>query len=113
MDVFSEWSLTIVCGVKDPSIQRRLLAEKQLTFEKVAGIALAMEMAAHNVETLRSGSGDVGELTVDKSSLVHQLQAATNTKAPWPAKSGSCYCCGQTSHGSTMHVQGSKVLLLQ
>ena len=43
----------LACGVKDPPKQRRLLAEEQLTFERAAGIALAMEMTAHNAETLR------------------------------------------------------------
>ena len=47
----------LVCGVEGLPIQRRLLEEKCLTFERAAGIALAMEMAAHNAETLKSGSG--------------------------------------------------------
>ena len=87
----------LVCGVEDPPIQRRLLAEERLTFERAASIALAMETAAHNAETLWSAAGKMGETTLEKSpSAVHQLQAATGTKAP--SRSGSCYRCGQTSH---------------
>ena len=44
---------------QDPPIQRRLLPDMQLTFEKAADIALAMETAAHNAETMgeRVGQG--------------------------------------------------------
>ena len=44
---------------QDPPIQRRLLSDMQLAFEKAAGIALAMEMAAHNADTIgeRVGQG--------------------------------------------------------
>lgn len=87
----------LVCGVEDPPIQRRLLAEEKLTFEKAAGVALAMETAAHNAETLRSAAGKVGDATLQTSpSSVHQVQAAASAQAP--SKSGSCYRCGQTSH---------------
>ena len=43
----------LVCGTADPPVQQRLLAEEHLTFKKAAGLALAMETAAKNVETLQ------------------------------------------------------------
>ena len=74
-----------------PNKTAKATAEEQLTFERADGIALAMEMAAHNAETLRCAAGQVGDTTLDKSpSVVHQLQAAANAKAP----SRSC-CIGK------------------
>ena len=65
----------LACGVKDPPKQRRLLAEEQLTFERAAGIALAMEMTAHNAETLRCTARYVGDTTLDKSpNAVHHCK---------------------------------------
>ena len=57
-------------------------------FERAAGIALAMEMATHIAETLRSRSGHVGELTLRQIVKFGgtSLQAATNTKSPWPSQ---------------------------
>ena len=87
----------MVCGIENPYIQQKLLAEEQLTFERAAGIVLTMETSAHNAETLRSAAGKVWEATLEKSpNAVHQLQAATSTKAP--SRSLSCYRCSQTSH---------------
>ena len=80
-----------------PTKTAKATAEVQLTFERADGIALAMQMAAHNAETLRCAAGQVGDTTLDKSpSAVHQLQATANAKAP--SRSISCYQCDQTSH---------------
>ena len=45
----------LVCGVMDNKIQRRLLAEKDLTFKKAYEMAISMEMAAKGVVDLQSG----------------------------------------------------------
>ena len=51
----------LVCGIGDPPVQRRLLAEEHLTFKKAADIALAMEMAAKNAETLQGSTSRAGD----------------------------------------------------
>ncbi|XP_018574450.1 uncharacterized protein LOC108913383 [Anoplophora glabripennis] len=43
----------IVCGVKDENLQRRLLAEQNLTFSKAEELALAHETAMQSVSALR------------------------------------------------------------
>ena len=42
----------LVCGIEDPKIQRRLLAEPDLTFDKVFELALAAESADQNAKCL-------------------------------------------------------------
>ena len=42
----------LVCGISDDRIQRRLLAERELAFEKAVEIATATEMASRNVMDL-------------------------------------------------------------
>ena len=44
----------LVCGLNKESIQRRLLAEADLTFQKACEIAQAMEMVAKDASTLNS-----------------------------------------------------------
>ena len=51
----------LVCRIEDPPVQRRLLAEEHLTFKKVADIALAMETAAKNAETLQGSTSCAGD----------------------------------------------------
>ena len=44
----------LVCGVKEPKIQQRLLAEPDLSFDKAFELALALESADKNVKDLQS-----------------------------------------------------------
>ena len=46
----------LVCGVNHEGIQRRLLSEKDLTYEKALEIALAMEAAAKDTRDLLAAS---------------------------------------------------------
>ena len=49
--MFGSWTV----GVRrDTTIQRKLLSESELTFEKALNIARAMEIADKDVENLRS-----------------------------------------------------------
>ena len=43
----------LVCGVEEPKIQRRLLAEPDLTFDKEFELALAAEAAEKNAKDLQ------------------------------------------------------------
>ena len=49
----------IVCGINDHAIQKCLLGEEKLTFEKAMSTAQAMETAAHNAKELQSTPGSV------------------------------------------------------
>ena len=47
----------IVCGLRSEATQKKLLAEKDLTWKSAQKIALAMEMAAHEAPSFASGAG--------------------------------------------------------
>ena len=46
-----------VCGILENSIQRRLLTESELTFQKAVQIAQAMEASSRDVKALQANSG--------------------------------------------------------
>ena len=48
----------LICGINDPHIQRRLLSEAELDFDKALKTALAMEMADRYAEECKGGPGD-------------------------------------------------------
>ncbi|XP_041473613.1 uncharacterized protein K02A2.6-like [Lytechinus variegatus] len=86
-----------VCGLKQESIQRKLLAEARLTLQKAVETAVAMEMAAQDTEQLR------------KPISVHKLQKASTKPCPRCGKSGhtsdkcrfrdaECHGCGKVGH---------------
>ena len=83
----------LVCGIRDDHIQRRLLAEEKLTFQKAMEIAVAMETAASNSRMLQGSlqpslvsDADVGE--------VHKLQSTVKP----PTAAVACYRCGKSNH---------------
>ena len=67
----------LVCGVADQLIQKRLLAEQNLTFKKDFDLAQSHESAAKKVATLQG-------------STVHQVSQQTS--------SAPCYRCGRKGH---------------
>jgi len=71
----------IVCGLRNESIQKRLLAETELTLKKTMEIAQGMEAADRNAQRLKGGEPNlrVGEIS----------RGTRNTK---------CYRCGSDRH---------------
>ena len=68
----------LVCGISDSHIQRALLAEKELTFDKIYEKALAMESAEKNTQDLTP------------SAAVHSVGS---TKASTSRSTQSCHRC--------------------
>ena len=77
----------LVCGINNEKIQRRLLAEPDLTLKKAEEIALAMELASKHVVDIQS--------TETTPSKVHQINSAGKNKGKNPASNGECYRCGE------------------
>ncbi|KAI4881013.1 hypothetical protein NFI96_011262 [Prochilodus magdalenae] len=101
-----------VSGLKAEAIQRKLLAERALTFKSACEIALSMEMAARNILEF---AGKVKE-----SGTVHKIASTKGNKSPGKKKTNveyqktsqtgfkthqTCYRCGG-SHAA--HVCRSK-----
>ncbi len=70
----------LVCGVNHDTIQRRLLAEKDLTFAKALEVAQAVEAAEKNSQFLKKGSQGAG---------VNYVPAGSKPGGP-----PTCYRCG-------------------
>ena len=60
----------LVCGINNEGIQNKLLAEADLTYEKALAIARSLEVAAQNLQDLRSTSrtpgNDVSQHDINK-----------------------------------------------
>ena len=84
----------LVCGIENSQIQRRLLAEPNLTLDKAVEISLAMESADRNARDLQK--------TQLPAVNVLSPQAKPPSRAPPPQASGAtsrtraveCYRCG-------------------
>ncbi|KAL9985219.1 hypothetical protein ACROYT_G007595, partial [Oculina patagonica] len=80
----------LVCGINDKKIQRRLLAERELTLKKAEEIALGEELAAKHVVDIQS------EPTPSK---VHQVGARDKNYKDRRADS-ECHRCGEKHEAS-------------
>ena len=100
----------LVCGVNDDAIQRRLLAERNLTFEKALATAQSLEAAAQNMKELHQESQqdevEQGEVRKVRVSTPHESVSTSEkekseTKDQRGGRGGSqftCYRCGKTGH---------------
>ena len=95
-----------MCGIADDRIQRRLFAEKNLTFTRAYEIAEAMETASRNTTDIQGTShGSVNRIDHSRSSPVqqgpdHSSHGAGGARSKWrdADKQGkqqykSCYRC--------------------
>ena len=79
----------LVCGINDQKLQRRLLAEPTLTYEKAFALAQALETADKSAKELEKASG------------VHFMQPHPRPQGTpaGPQRQGqACYRCGGTNH---------------
>ena len=73
----------LVCGLQHESIQKRLLAEPDLTLKRATELALGMEAADRNAKSLKNLEGSVQKLNVRQ-----------------PALNAPCYRCERTNHAA-------------
>ncbi|CAG2217696.1 unnamed protein product [Mytilus edulis] len=79
----------LVVGIKSDRIQRRLLAEPNLTFDKALEIATAMETAEKNAQDIQaSGTNGTFQKQINKVSKSYTRNNSGNSKQ------GDCYRCG-------------------
>ena len=76
----------LVCGLRNETIQKRLLAEKNLILATAIEIAQGMEAATKQTSELRAVAGQ---------SQNHEIHSVPKSAAK-PKK--KCYRCGQTGH---------------
>ncbi len=89
----------IVCGIRDKAVQRRLLAESDLTYEKALDMAQATEIAKNDSKRFNgpdSGTKPEGIQRVDQPNH-HKPHRPSRQNKPDVGKSPSgeqCYRCG-------------------
>ena len=77
-----------VCGLSDVAIQKRLLQERDLTFDNATNMALAMETAHH----------DAGEIQGSTSSPLHVMPSMHPKRKHKDQQFPPCLSCGKTNH---------------
>ena len=77
----------VVCGIGDPHIQKCLLAESDLTFDKVVELAVAQESAEQNAAQLQKP-------LLTTTAQVHKLGGKYSKAADGKKLSGTRYRCG-------------------
>ena len=77
----------LVCGINEPQVQKRLLAEDKLTFKKAFEVALAFEAATKDAKQLQAATAPTSDTTVP---------VYKNEKLP--RSSVKCYRCGKPNH---------------
>ncbi len=83
-----------VCGLRQESIQKRLLAEDKLTFKKASEIAQAMELAERNTIELKAAE-ETEVQAVSDNPKVHTKQKQGASNRPLVGETNkSCYRCG-------------------
>ena len=101
-----------VCGLRSEATQRRLLAEKDLTFVKAVEIAQGMEAAARDTQLFKSNGGTINKLSqpaepgrVDKAERLekptkpcHRYGKSSHTGAQCKFKEATCYRCQKKGH---------------
>lgn len=85
----------IVCGIRDVRLQRRLLAEPDLTFKKTFEICQATELADKNAQNLR------GSQTLPKPGPLPVMPIRAKDTPRKSGGPGPCYRCNSNKHLAT------------
>ena len=85
----------LICGVNDPRIQRRLLSEADLDFDKALKTAQAMEMADRDAEELKGGPGE--RAVPETEGEVHKAASVETRTRSYQ----NCHRCGGNHKASS------------
>ena len=98
----------LVCGLKEITIQRRLLQEPKLTFETALNIATSMEAANRDAEEIQHNQSQaihgvqvnkkVDRFTKDKSTPQKQTRYSKQETSKSMSKKIQCLSCGKSNH---------------
>ena len=81
----------LVCGVNDGRIQRALLQEHNLTFERALEIAQSIEAAPNDMQRLK--------IQPSQDQTVHRVYSK---QTPTTSSTTPCYRCGSSDHQQTV-----------
>ena len=101
-----------VCGLRSETIQKKLLTETDLTFQRAVEIAHTMETAAENARKLQSPSRaaelmphsrNIGKVSSNgqgeaTKSNCYRCGKSAHKAAQCPFRTAKCHNCGKTGH---------------
>ncbi|XP_064470040.1 uncharacterized protein K02A2.6-like [Ornithodoros turicata] len=91
----------LVCGVRDIGIQKRLLAERELTLEKATTLACAVEMATKNAMELSQPPDNSVNRIINRKGRQRPVGQEPKGIPPRQASQKSmCIRCGRSDHGA-------------
>ena len=90
-----------VCGLKTETVQKRLLTEKDLTFQKAVDYAVSAETATRDVQQL-SSSLKVHAISANKRDQCRRCGKMNHTDEDCWYKDRDCYQCGRKGHTKHM-----------
>ena len=89
----------MVCGINNDRIQRRLLAEKDLTFDKALEVATAMEMAEKSAADLQGKAAmDMERSTVSVEKMTTELEGVNLVTEGIQLRDIECWFCHTKGH---------------
>ena len=83
----------LVCGVEEAKIQRQLLAEPDLTFDKAFKLAIAVESAEENAKDLWQ---PISTATINR--MQHKKNCHCHSATDCKFKTAECHKCGKKGH---------------
>ncbi|XP_059929766.1 uncharacterized protein LOC132473577 [Gadus macrocephalus] len=99
-----------VCGLKTETVQKCLLTEKDLTFQKAVDYAVSAETATRDVQQL-SSSLKVHAISANKGDQCRRCGKMNDTDKDCWYKDRDCYQCGRKGHSK--HMCKSKARITQ
>lgn len=89
----------LVCGIAQTRVQTKLLAEKDLTFDRALEIATAMETARENSQCIGAGMADKSNpINFIKKGGARDISSSSKMKMNSISKSKPCFRCGNNGH---------------
>ena len=94
----------LVCGINNGAIQRRLLAESDLTLAKAIAVAQAAKVADTEVKEIQSSIAGVSLVSTTDNKDVHKCTSEYPAKTKNNANRGTdCYRCGAKHNPDQCH----------
>ena len=84
----------LVCGVNHDGIQRKLLSEKDLTYDRAYELSMAVEAAERNTKDLKISRPATSSVNGQFDNVHYSAFSPMKSSSQSTNSSVSCYCCG-------------------
>ena len=101
----------LVCGIRSESIQKKLLAEAELTLKRAVEIAVGMEAAEKTTKSLKEEVSPIQQISVPQTPRVpcSRCGKTSHNARDCRFQNAQCYKCGKLGHiASACRSQGQR-----